>query len=79
MPLEAGKIIWARHLFKRITGPIGQFPKNIALKMEFKKNLQNYNNIGLRLKMYEQWYFKIWCTDVIKAKNGLASPLLVRN
>jgi hypothetical protein len=26
MPPEAGKIIWCRHLFQKITGPINMFP-----------------------------------------------------
>lgn len=28
IPPEAGKIIWARHLFLKITGPITKFPEN---------------------------------------------------
>lgn len=29
IPPEAGKIIWAKHLFNKITGPIGLFPENV--------------------------------------------------
>ena len=79
MPSIAGKIIWARHLFNRIAKPINSFPRNFANKNEFKVNMKNYNKIGLKLSMYEQWYFRIWCTEIDKVKNGLASSLLVRS
>jgi dynein heavy chain len=53
MPPEAGKIIWARHLFKKITGPIHQFPKTTITKNELQTQLASYNTIGLKLKIYE--------------------------
>ena len=71
MPPEAGKIIWARHLFKKITGPIHQFPKTTITKNELQTQLASYNTIGLKLKIYEQWFFRTWCEEIERAKAGL--------
>jgi hypothetical protein len=71
MPLDAGKIIWSRHLFDKITKPINQFPRNNIIKQELSTNLANYNTIGLKLKIYEQWFFRTWCQEVERAKAGL--------
>jgi dynein heavy chain len=36
MPTDAGKIIWARHLFDKITGPIHEFPKTAISRNELQ-------------------------------------------
>lgn len=46
MPPEAGKIIWARHLFQKITGPINLFPENVINSAEIKKYYGSYNTLG---------------------------------
>lgn len=46
MPPEAGKIIWARHLFQKITGPINMFPENVINGTEIKKYYGTYNALG---------------------------------
>jgi len=46
IPPEAGKIIWARHLFLKITGPIGLFPENVLNSLEIKKYYGGYNTLG---------------------------------
>ena len=46
MPVEAGKIIWARHLFQKITGPITLFPENVINSTEIKKYYGGYNTLG---------------------------------
>ena len=78
MPIGAGKIIWARHLFNRITNPINEFPKNTNAKNELQTNLSNYNTIGLKLKIYEGWFYRIWCQEIERAKAGLQATLIVR-
>jgi dynein heavy chain len=37
MPSDAGKIIWARHLFQKITGPINTFPENVINSSEIRR------------------------------------------
>jgi len=46
MPSEAGKIIWARHLFKKITGPIKLFKENAMNLTEIRKYYGSYNTLG---------------------------------
>jgi dynein heavy chain len=46
MPPEAGKIIWSRHLFQKITGPINMFPENVIKGDEIKKYYGSYNTLG---------------------------------
>jgi hypothetical protein len=29
MPENAGKIIWSKHLYQKIAGPITKFPQNV--------------------------------------------------
>lgn len=46
MPPEAGKIIWARHLFQKITGPIDIFPENVINSTEIRRYYGSYNTLG---------------------------------
>jgi dynein heavy chain len=46
MPPDAGKIIWARHLFQKITGPINMFPENVINSNEIKRYYGSYNTLG---------------------------------
>lgn len=46
MPPEAGKIIWAEHLFQRIRGPITSFPTNEINSSEMRKYFGSYNKLG---------------------------------
>jgi len=46
MPPEAGKIVWARHLFQKITGPILMFPENVTNLGDIKKYYGSYNMLG---------------------------------
>lgn len=57
MPPEAGKIIWARHLFQKITSPINMFPENVINSTEIKKYYAVYNTLGKQLTIYEMWYY----------------------
>jgi dynein heavy chain len=57
MPPEAGKIIWSRHLFQKITGPIDMFPENIKRGIEIKRYYGAYNSLGKQLTIYEMWYY----------------------
>jgi len=56
MPSEAGKIVWAKHLFQKITGPISMFPEDVIQSGEIKKYYGAYNALGKSLTIYELWY-----------------------
>jgi dynein heavy chain len=43
---DANKIIWSRHLFQKITGPINMFPDNVINSAEIKRYYGTYNNLG---------------------------------
>jgi dynein heavy chain len=71
MPIEAGKIIWARHLFQKITGPITMFPSNVINSTEIKKYYGSYNNLGKSLTIYEMWYYQNWVSEIERSKAAL--------
>jgi len=79
MPPEAGKIIWARHLFQKITGPIRMFPENVINNAEIKKYYGSYNNLGKQLIIYEMWYYQNWVTEIERSKAALQATLIVRH
>lgn len=71
IPPEAGKIIWARHLFLKITGPIGLFPENVLNSQEIKKHYGAYNTLGKQLTIYEMWYYQNWVNEIERSKAAL--------
>ena len=77
MPPEAGKIIWARHLFQKITGPILIFPTTSVNQTELKKYYGAYNNLGKQLTVYEMWYFENWKEEIKKATASLQATLII--
>jgi len=79
MPDQAGKIIWARHLFQKITGPINMFPENVINSNEIKKYYASYNNLGKMLTVYEMWFLRNWCDEIEKSKAALQATLIVRH
>jgi dynein heavy chain, axonemal len=79
MPPEAGKIIWARHLFHKITGPISMFPENVINYSEIKKYYGSYNTLGKQLTVYEMWFYQNWCSEIDKSKAALQTTLIVRH
>ena len=78
MPPEAGKIIWSRHLFQKITGPINMFPENVMNSPDIRKYYGSYNTLGKQLTVYEMWYYKDWCGDIEKSKAALQATLIIR-
>lgn len=79
MPPDAGKIIWARHLFQKITGPINMFPENVINSNEIKRYYGSYNTLGKQLTIYEMWYYQSWCNEIEKSKAALQATLIVRH
>jgi dynein heavy chain len=78
-PEVAGKIIWSRHLFQKITGPINMFPKSIVGNNEIKRYYSSYNSLGKQLTIHEMWYFMVWSNDIERSKAALQATLIVRN
>lgn len=71
MPPEAGKIIWARHLFARLNGPIEEFPKNMITHKDMKRYVSRFNLVGKNLIVYELYFTQSWCNYIEKAKASL--------
>ena len=76
MPGDAGKIIWVRHLFERLNGPIQEFPQNMTAHKEMRRYIDKFNLIGSSLVTYEIFYTRYWCADIERAKCFLQTPLL---
>lgn len=76
MPSEAGKIIWVRHLFERLYGPMQEFPENTIPQKEMNKYIDKFNLIGKSLVVYEIYFTRAWCADIERAKSCLQTPLM---
>jgi len=77
MPAEAGKIIWVRHLFAKLSGPIEEFPPNLINSKEMKKYIDKFNYVGKNIIIYELYFTQSWCNDIERAKACLQTTLLV--
>jgi dynein heavy chain len=77
MPADAGKIIWVRHLFAKLSEPVNEFPPNLINSKEMKKYIDKYNLIGQNLIIYELYFTQSWCNDIDRAKSCLQTTLLV--
>ncbi|XP_033641432.1 dynein heavy chain 8, axonemal-like [Asterias rubens] len=81
MPPVAGKISWARQLFRRIQEPMEIF-KNIhgLLKTpDARKVIRNYNRMAAVLIEFEILYHRAWMKQVDAVKSGLQATLLIRH
>ena len=76
MPDQAGKIIWVRHLFERLNGPIQEFPENMIKHTEMRRYIDKFNLIGKSLVVYEIYYTRAWYSDIERAKSCLQTALL---
>ncbi|XP_048577391.1 dynein axonemal heavy chain 5 isoform X1 [Nematostella vectensis] len=81
LPPVAGKITWARQLFRRIHEPMLIFKtKSDLLKgEEAKRIVKNYNKMASVLVEFELLYHRGWFRAVEAAKSGLYASLLVRH
>lgn len=77
MPADAGKIIWVRHLFAKLSGPIEEFPPNLINSKEMKKYIDKFNYVGKNIIIYELYFTQSWCNDIERAKACLQTTLLV--
>ncbi|CAF0880138.1 unnamed protein product [Rotaria sordida] len=80
LPPTAGRIMWARQLYKRIQQPMDIFiaNKTILQYPEAKKIIKNYNQLSKVLLSYELLYHRGWLRQVDVVATGIHSSLLIR-
>ncbi|XP_029140899.1 dynein heavy chain 8, axonemal, partial [Protobothrops mucrosquamatus] len=81
MPPVAGKILWVRQLFRRISEPINYFYKNsdILASVEGKAVVRLYNKISYVLVEFEVLYHTAWMKEISQLEYALQVTLLVRH
>ncbi|XP_076818600.1 dynein axonemal heavy chain 5-like isoform X2 [Clavelina lepadiformis] len=81
-PPIAGKIMWARQLYRRIQEPMDLFQQeapHLLKGSEAKRIIRNYNKVAKVLLEFEVLYHRGWIRQVDNAKAGLQASLLVRH
>ncbi|XP_041103970.1 dynein heavy chain 5, axonemal [Polyodon spathula] len=81
IPPVAGKIMWARQLFRKIDGPMKVLKKKTEIMKvpEMKKIIRNYNKMAAVLLEFELLYHRGWCQAAELGRQGLSASLLVRH
>ncbi|XP_031820772.1 dynein heavy chain 8, axonemal isoform X3 [Sarcophilus harrisii] len=81
MPPIAGKILWVRQLYRRISEPINYFFKNsdILTSPEGKAVIRQYNKISYILVEYEVLYHTAWVKEISQLQYALQATLFVRH
>ncbi|XP_071801151.1 dynein axonemal heavy chain 5-like isoform X2 [Asterias amurensis] len=81
MPPVAGKITWARQLYRKIDTPMRAFKRKpeVLRTQEAKKIIRNFNKMAAVLLEYELLYHRGWFRAVDTIRSGLNSSLLVRH
>ncbi|KAL5009929.1 hypothetical protein ScPMuIL_012234 [Solemya velum] len=81
LPPVAGRIAWARQLYRKIENPMKIFKTKpeILKHPEAKKIVRNYNKMAGVLLEYELLYHRGWSRAVEAALSGLHASLLVRH
>ena len=66
LPPIAGKIMWARQMFRRIQEPMETFQQRPQLLQgaEAKKIIKNYNKLAKVLMEFEVLYHRAWLRQV---------------
>ena len=81
LPPISGKITWSRQLYRRITGPIEVMKRHpdVMEMAETKRAVKGYNRLARVLVEYELVLLKIWSVQLDEVKDGLNSPVLMRD
>nr|XP_012602340.2 dynein heavy chain 8, axonemal [Microcebus murinus] len=81
MPPIAGKILWVRQLYRRISEPINYFFKNsdILSSAEGKAVIRQYNRISYVLVEFEVIYHTAWVKEITQLHYALQATLFVRH
>ncbi|KAI5105653.1 dynein heavy chain 5, axonemal isoform X1, partial [Silurus meridionalis] len=80
LPPIAGKILWARQLYRRIQEPMDLFQQQAGVldTAEAKRIIRNYNRVASVLLEFEVLYHRAWTDQIEVAKVGLQASLLVK-
>ncbi|CAF4402891.1 unnamed protein product [Rotaria socialis] len=80
LPPVAGRIIWARQLYKRLQQPMDIFVANKTILQypDAKKIIKNYNQLSKVLLSYEILYHRGWLRQVDVVSTGIHSSILIR-
>ncbi|XP_039872861.1 dynein heavy chain 8, axonemal-like isoform X1 [Simochromis diagramma] len=81
MPPVAGRIGWARHLFKKIEEPMLHIKENsdILLSPQGRNAVKMYNQTAASLVKFECIYYQAWLEEVSQMNHVLNVALLVRH
>ncbi|XP_030652607.1 dynein heavy chain 8, axonemal [Nomascus leucogenys] len=81
MPPIAGKILWVRQLYRRISEPINYFFKNsdILSSLDGKAVIRQYNKISYVLVEFEVVYHTAWMREISQLHYALQATLFVRH
>ncbi|XP_078503479.1 dynein axonemal heavy chain 8 isoform X2 [Lissotriton helveticus] len=81
MPPVAGKILWARQLYRRINDPISYFYKNsdILSSPEGKAVVRLFNKIAYVLMEFELLYHRAWVKEISQLQYALQATLLIQH
>ncbi|CAL8289381.1 unnamed protein product [Merluccius merluccius] len=81
LPPVAGRIMWARQLYRRIQEPMDLFQQQAGVlsTVEAKRIIRNYNRVARVLLEYEMLYHHGWMQQMDGARLGLQASLLVRS
>uniref|UniRef100_A0A8I3RXS5 Dynein axonemal heavy chain 8 n=1 Tax=Canis lupus familiaris TaxID=9615 RepID=A0A8I3RXS5_CANLF len=77
MPPIAGKILWVRQLYRRISEPINYF--FVSQYMEGKAVIRQYNKISYVLVEFEVVYHTAWVRELSQLQYALQATLFVRH
>ncbi|CAF3405686.1 unnamed protein product [Rotaria sp. Silwood1] len=80
LPPIAGRIVWARQLYKRIQRPMDIFVANKTILQypDAKKIIKNYNQLSKVLVSYEVAFHRGWLRQVDVVSTGIHSSILIR-
>ncbi|XP_061590629.1 dynein axonemal heavy chain 5-like [Cololabis saira] len=81
IPPLAGRILWCRHLLKRIEAPMQVLSKKLDLLKgpEMTKAIRVYNHMAEVLVRYEKWHVDRWTPAAESTVHCLDVTLLVRD
>uniref|UniRef100_A0A8D1CH64 AAA+ ATPase domain-containing protein n=1 Tax=Sus scrofa TaxID=9823 RepID=A0A8D1CH64_PIG len=76
MPPTAGKILWVRQLYRRISEPINYF---FVSHVEGKAVIRQYNKLSYVLVEFEVVYHMAWMKEISQLQQALQATLFVRH
>ena len=80
LPPTAGRIIWARQLYQRISQPIKLLQEKMDLNKsdDGKQLIKNFNKIAEALLQYEVLFYRNWERSIDLIKKGMQATVYIR-